>query len=86
MHYDENPAAVEEGSQGIRLGAGGANHASPLYPPRVPSAQSDTLGPLLDCGGLFMVHVKMAAAVESFGLTEMLEPIPGTLISRRCAW
>ena len=37
------------------------------------SAQTDTLGPLRDCSGLWMVHIEMAAAVESFGSTEMLD-------------
>ena len=46
--------------------------------PRATSAQSDALGPLEDCSGLRMVHIEMAAAVESFGSTEMLDSIPGT--------
>ena len=47
------------------------------YPPRALSAQSDTLGPLRDCSGLWMVHDERDPAVESFGSThgstEMLD-------------
>ena len=47
---------------------------------RPTSAKSDTLGPILDCSGLRMVHIEMAAAVETFGSTVqvMQDPIPGT--------
>ena len=85
MHHPK-PAAVSQRSQSISLGVGGANHASPSYPSRALSAKSETLGPLRDCSGLWMVHDERDPAVESFGLTEMLEPIPGTLIPRGCAW
>ena len=62
----KKPAAADNGSESTRLGAGGANHASPSCHPRALSAQSDTLGPLLDYNGLFMVYIEMVAAVESF--------------------
>ena len=39
------------------------------------SAKSDALGLILDCGALCMVHIEMAAAVESLSSTDMLEPI-----------
>ena len=82
MHHTK-PAAIENGSERIRLGAGGANHASISYhlELRAAAAQSYALGLTLDCGGLCMVHIEMVAAVESLSSTEMLEPNPGTLIS-----
>ena len=51
-----SPLQSSKGLKSVRLGAGGANHASISYPPRALSAQSDTLRPLEDCSGLCMVH------------------------------
>ena len=42
---------------------------------------NDTLGPIADCSDLAMVRIKIAAAVAASRSTEMLETIPGTLIS-----
>ena len=85
MHHLK-PAAVSISSESISLGVGGAKHASHSYPPRALSAQYDTLRAERDYNGLWVVHDERDPAVESFGSTEMLELIPGTLISRRCAW
>ena len=81
MHHAK-PAAIEGESERthklkIRLGGGGSELevVRNRCVVRPTSAQSDTLGPVLDCGGLCMVHVEMAAAVESLSSTEMLEPI-----------
>ena len=71
------PYAIENGYERIRLGAGGRSSRGirNRCVVRSTSAQSDTLGPILDCGGLCMVHIEMAAAVESFSSTEMLDSI-----------
>ena len=71
MHHTK-PATVFQGSQSIRLGAGGANRfCHPLE--LAPNAHFDTLGPLEDCSGLRVVHIEMAKAVELFGSTRMLD-------------
>ena len=74
MHHPE-PAAVSQRSQSIRLGAQSSRGVRRRCVVRPTSVQSDTLGPLRDCSGLWMVHIEMAAAVESFGSTEMLDSI-----------
>ena len=50
-----------------------ANLSSISYPPRTSSSANDTLGLIVDCGSLCIVHGER-------GVTEMLDPpaIPGT--------
>ena len=75
MHHPKS-AAVSQSSESVRLGAQRSRGARRRFVVRPTSAQPDTLRPLRDCSGLWMVHVEMAAAVESFGSTETLDSIP----------